>query len=167
MHKSTSSSSFLSSISVLTMRLLQDSSRPLCFWLLHQSDLNCCQDNYIATNAQVNFFFFFSLFHQRADDEALTRFLQTSLFLVASPILVKSMFLSFRSSLTLSIQVFLCLPLLLVSLCFSLRLLQGFRWFTTWVALLSPPLPDADPPPLRRVALLTSLPSFLFESIIM
>src|SRR6218665_1508094 len=53
----------------------------------------------------------FSLFHQRADDEALTRFLQTSLFLVASPILVKSMFLSFRSSLTLSIQVFLCLPL--------------------------------------------------------
>src|SRR6218665_4037641 len=35
-------------------------------------------------------FFFFSLFHQRADDEALTRFLQTSLFLVASPILVKS-----------------------------------------------------------------------------
>src|SRR6218665_1390901 len=59
------------------------------------------------------FFFFFSLFHQRADDEALTRFLQTSLFLVASPILVKSMFLSFRSSPTLSIQVFLCLPLLL------------------------------------------------------
>src|SRR6218665_731815 len=58
-------------------------------------------------------FFYFSLFHQRADDEALTRFLQTSLFLVASPILVKSMFLSFRSSLTLSIQVFLCLPLLL------------------------------------------------------
>src|SRR6218665_470420 len=50
---------------------------------------------------------------QRADDEALTRFLQTSLFLVASPILVKSMFLSFRSSLTLSIQVFLCLLLLL------------------------------------------------------
>src|SRR6218665_3132456 len=60
-----------------------------------------------------SFFFFFSLFHQRADDEALTRFLQTSLFLVASPILVKSMFLSFRSSLTLSIQVFLCLSLLL------------------------------------------------------
>src|SRR6218665_12830 len=29
-----SSSSFLSSISVLTMRLLQDSSRPLCFWSL-------------------------------------------------------------------------------------------------------------------------------------
>ena len=37
-------------------------------------------------------FFFVSLFHQRAYDEALTRFLQTSLFLVASPILVKSMF---------------------------------------------------------------------------
>src|SRR6218665_2259078 len=61
------------------------------------------------------FFFFFSLFHQRADYEALTRFLQTSLLLVASPILVKSMSFSFRSSLTLSIQVFLCLPLLLFS----------------------------------------------------
>src|SRR6218665_973585 len=54
-----------------------------------------------------------SLFHQRADDEALTRFLQTSLFLFASPILAKSMFFSFRSSLTLSIQEFLCLLLLL------------------------------------------------------
>jgi len=53
------------------------------------------------------FFVFFSLFHQRADDEGLTRFLQTSLLLFAAPILVKSMFLSFRSSLTLSIQVFL------------------------------------------------------------
>src|SRR6218665_3420963 len=59
------------------------------------------------------FFFFFSVFHQRADDEALTRLLQTSLFLVASPFLVKPMFLSFRPSLTLSIQVFLYLPLLL------------------------------------------------------
>src|SRR6218665_3062064 len=29
--------SFLSSISVLMMRLLKDSSRPLCFWSLHQS----------------------------------------------------------------------------------------------------------------------------------
>jgi len=36
------SSSFLSSISVLTMRLLQDSSRPLCFWSLHQSWLSRC-----------------------------------------------------------------------------------------------------------------------------
>src|SRR6218665_233871 len=53
--------------------------------------------------------FFFSLFHQRAHDEALTRLLQTSLFLVASPILVKSMFFSFKSSLTLSIQVLLLL----------------------------------------------------------
>src|SRR6218665_2880354 len=34
--------SFLSSISVLTMRLLQDSSRPLCFWLLHQSWSSRC-----------------------------------------------------------------------------------------------------------------------------
>src|SRR6218665_2639990 len=59
-----SSSSFLSSISVLTMRLLQDSSRPLCFWSLHQSWSSRC-------------------------------------------------FFSFRSSLTLSIQVFICLSLLL------------------------------------------------------
>src|SRR6218665_15025 len=44
------------------------------------------------------FFFFFSLFHQRADDEVLTRLIQISLFLVASPILVKSIFFSFRSS---------------------------------------------------------------------
>src|SRR6218665_1334398 len=35
------------------------------------------------------------------------------MFLVASPILVKSMFFSFRSSLALSSQIFLCLPLLL------------------------------------------------------
>ena len=86
------SSSFLSSISVLTMRLLQDSSRPLFFWSLHQS--------------------WSSRFWNRR----------------------------------------------------SLRLLQGFRWFTTWVALLSPPLPDADPPPLRKVALLTSLPTFFYSN---
>src|SRR6218665_2249456 len=57
--------------------------------------------------------FFFSLLHQRADDEALTRLLQTSLFLVVSPILVKSMFFSFRFCLSLPIQIFLCLPLFL------------------------------------------------------
>src|SRR6218665_3546087 len=54
-----------------------------------------------------------SFLHQRADYEALTRLLQNSVFLVASTILVKSMFSSFKSSLTLSIQIFLCLPLLL------------------------------------------------------
>src|SRR6218665_1444229 len=59
------------------------------------------------------FFCFLSLLHQRTDDEALVRLLQTTLFLVASPILVKSMFFSFRSSLTLSTQIFLYLPLLL------------------------------------------------------
>src|SRR6218665_566989 len=57
--------------------------------------------------------FSFSLFHNRADDEALISILQSSLFLVASPMLVKSMFFSFRSSLALSIPIFLCL------LCFS------------------------------------------------
>src|SRR6218665_2710971 len=56
---------------------------------------------------------FFSLFHQRADDEALTRLRQIFLFLVASPILVKSLFFSVSSSLTLPIQVLLCPPLLL------------------------------------------------------
>src|SRR6218665_870977 len=35
-------SSFLSSISVLTMRFLQDSSRSLCFWSLHQSWSSRC-----------------------------------------------------------------------------------------------------------------------------
>src|SRR6218665_346615 len=54
---------FFSSISILTMRLLQGSYRLLCLCL---------------------------------------------------PILVKSIFFSFRSSLTLSIQIFLCLPLLLL-----------------------------------------------------
>src|SRR6218665_2203673 len=75
--------------------------------------LKRCLDLGVPCCSTASNVFFFSLFHQRADDEALTRLLQTSLFLVASPILVKSMFLSFRSSLTLSIQVFLCLPLLL------------------------------------------------------
>ena len=42
-------------------------------------------------------FFFFTLLHQQADDEAPTRLRQTSMFLVASPILVKSMCFSFRS----------------------------------------------------------------------
>src|SRR6218665_922159 len=42
-----------------------------------------------------------------------TRLLQTSMFLVVLEIPVKSMFFSFRSSLTLSIQIFFCLPLLL------------------------------------------------------
>jgi len=65
--------------------------------------------------------FLFSFFHQQADDEALTRLLQISLFLVASPILVKSMFFFFRSSLTLSIQIFLYLPLLPLNLITSLN----------------------------------------------
>src|SRR6218665_2638927 len=74
--------------------------------------LQCQRTRYVLKFLSNNFFFF-SLFHQRADDEALTRFLQTPLFLAASPILIKSLFSSFRSSLTLSIQVFLCLPLFL------------------------------------------------------
>src|SRR6218665_2033726 len=61
---------------------------------------------------QLSFCFFFSFFQQRADGEALiTRLLPTSLILVASPILVKSTFFTFRSSLTLPIQIFFCLPL--------------------------------------------------------
>jgi len=50
---------------------------------------------------------------RRGYHEALTRLLQTSLFLVASPILVKLMFFYLRSSQIFSIQIFLCLPLLL------------------------------------------------------
>src|SRR6218665_3263387 len=45
----------------------------------------------------------------------------------------------------------------------TMRLLQD----SSRPLCLSPPLPDADPPPLRKVAPLTSLPTFLFESIIM
>ena len=71
--------------------------------------------------------FFFSLFHQRADDEVLTRLLQTSLFLVASPILVESMFFSCMSSLTLSIQIFLCFPLLPLPSSFSIVQLGVFE----------------------------------------
>src|SRR6218665_1838925 len=66
-----------SSISVLTMRLLQDSSRPL--------------------------------------------------FLVASLITVKSTLFSFRSSLTLSIKIFLCLPLLLLKFLFYFKYWQVVR----------------------------------------
>src|ERR1043165_1402295 len=55
----------------------------------------------------------FFLFHQLlSDDEAFTKLLQTSLFLIISPISAKSVPFSLRSSLMLSIQVFLCLPLL-------------------------------------------------------
>ena len=39
----------------------------------------------------------FLLVHQRADDEALIRLPQITLFRVASPILVKSMTVSFKS----------------------------------------------------------------------
>src|SRR6218665_1232335 len=59
--------------------------------------------------------FFFLLFYQLADDEALIIFLQTSLFLFF-PYAVDTcncMPLSSKFSLTLSIHLFLCLPLLL------------------------------------------------------
>src|ERR1043165_201087 len=56
----------------------------------------------------------FFLFHQLlSDDEAFTILLQSSLFMTVSPISAKSVPFSLRSSLMLSIQVFLCLPLLL------------------------------------------------------
>jgi len=58
-------------------------------------------------------FFFFLLFHQLAEDEALIIFLQTSLFLVFPYTIDNFMPLSSKSSLTLSIHLFLCLPLLL------------------------------------------------------
>src|ERR1043165_4282581 len=55
----------------------------------------------------------FLLFHQLlSDDEAFTKLLQTSLFLIVSPISARSVPFSLRSSLMLSILVFLCLPLL-------------------------------------------------------
>src|SRR6218665_2237185 len=57
--------------------------------------------------------FFFLLFHQLAEDEALIIFLQTSLFLVFPYVVDNCMPLSSKSSLALSIHLFLCLPLLL------------------------------------------------------
>src|SRR6218665_3215210 len=56
--------------------------------------------------------FFFLLFHQLADDEALIIFLQASLFLVFPYSVDNCMPLSSKSSLTLSIHLFLCHPLL-------------------------------------------------------
>lgn len=50
-------------------------------------------------------FFFLPLFHQRAGIKASTRLLQTSLHLFTLPILVKTIFFSFRYFLTLSIQI--------------------------------------------------------------
>ena len=61
----------------------------------------------------IFFFFFFLLFHQFPDDEALMKFLHSVLSLTVSPTMVKSVPLLFKSSLTLSIHVFRCLPLLL------------------------------------------------------
>src|SRR6218665_321889 len=58
--------------------------------------LKRCMDLGVPCCSTASNVFFFSLFHQRADDEALTRLLQTSLFLVASPILVKSIFFLFQ-----------------------------------------------------------------------
>ena len=86
-----------------------------CLFLLH-TRTPCCRlkCRSVTCSTYTRFFFFLSLLHKRADDEVLTRLLHISLFLFASPILAKSMFFSFRSSLTLSIQIFFpCLPLLL------------------------------------------------------
>src|SRR6218665_1680221 len=58
-------------------------------------------------------FFFSLLFRQLADNEALIIFLQTSLFLVSPYAVDNCMCLSSKSSLTLSIHLFLRLPLLL------------------------------------------------------
>src|SRR6218665_3553803 len=54
-----------------------------------------------------------SALRQLADDEAFIIFLRTSLFLVSPYAVDNCMCLSSKSSLTLSIHLFLCLPLLL------------------------------------------------------
>src|SRR6218665_4214661 len=56
---------------------------------------------------------YFLLFHQLADDDSLIIILQTSLFLFFPYTVDNCMPLSSKSSLTLSIHLFLCLPLLL------------------------------------------------------
>src|SRR6218665_3963752 len=58
-------------------------------------------------------FLFFILFHQLAYDAALIIFLQTSPFLVFSYLVDNCTPFSLKASLTLSIHLFLCLPLLL------------------------------------------------------
>src|SRR6218665_2551391 len=90
--------------SKLTMSCQRDNS--ILKMLLNRKPVQNLQHGLKVTNQHS--IFFFPLIHQRADDEALTKLLQTSLFLVVSPILVKSIFFSFRSSLTLSIQISLC-----------------------------------------------------------
>src|SRR6218665_3066783 len=68
----------------------------------------------VDSNLSVTLLFFlFLLFHQLADDEALIIFLQTSLFLVFPYAVNNCMPLSSKSSLTLSIHLFLGLLLLL------------------------------------------------------
>src|SRR6218665_1469350 len=62
---------------------------------------------------QVHITYLFLLFRQLADDEALIMFLQTSLFLVSPYAIDKCMCISSKSTLTLSIHLFLCLPLLI------------------------------------------------------
>src|SRR6218665_2016970 len=58
-------SSFLSSISVLTMRLLQDSSRPLCFWSLHQSwSSRCSSLSGIPRSPSASLSLYMSMFFQ-------------------------------------------------------------------------------------------------------
>jgi len=52
------SSPFLSSISLLMMRLLQDSSRPLCFWSPHQSwSSRCFSPSYRSSSVSLCFSF--------------------------------------------------------------------------------------------------------------
>ena len=68
---------------------------------------------FYACISHHRFVVFCLLFHQLADDEALIILLQTSLFLIFPYAVDNCMPLSSKSSLTLSIHLFLCLPLLL------------------------------------------------------
>ena len=82
----------------------------------HQSNIHLSLHYDIFINSASTYTYyllFFLLFHQLADDEVLIIFLQTSLFLLFPYAVDCCMPPSSKSSPTLSIHLFLCLPLLL------------------------------------------------------
>src|SRR6218665_2301029 len=77
----------------------------------------------------VGVVFFFHLFHQLADDEAIIMFLQTSLFFVFPYVVDNCISFSSKSSLTLSIHLFCCPPLLLSPLICPCNVTFGIFFF--------------------------------------
>src|SRR3984885_15173503 len=72
-----------------------------------------CLGKQMASQSPIMNFFFFLLFHQFPDDEAIMNFLHIVRFFTISPTVLSSASFSFKSSLMLSSHVFRFLPLLL------------------------------------------------------